>query len=313
MESEELNGKRVLVTGARGFIGAYLCDALVAAGAEVHAVSRTVKEDKSNKAQWWQGDLAEFNTAEQIFEEVCPEYIYHMAGIAAGSRDLSMVLPTLGSNLVSTANMLVLAKKHGCERFILPGSMEEPGEQEAEKIPGSPYAASKWGATVYAKMFHALYEVPVVILRVFMVYGPSRQDLNKLIPYVILSLLRKNAPALGSGQRTIDWIYIDDVVQALLKSAVAPGVVGKTLDIGSGKAISVRELVDLLVDIVDPAIPVDFGSLHDRPFEQEKVANISEAARSMDWRPRTDLQEGLRKTVSWYRECVAAGDIELSF
>ncbi|MFC1771739.1 NAD-dependent epimerase/dehydratase family protein [Pseudomonadota bacterium] len=313
MESGELAGKRVLVTGARGFIGANLCDALVVAGANVHAVSRVVKEDKSDNVRWWQGDLADFATAEHIFAEACPEYIFHMAGIAAGSRDISMVLPTLDSNLISTVNMLVLAKKGECKRFILPGSMEEPGDCEADAIPSSPYAASKWGATVYAKMFHALYDVPVVILRVFMVYGPSRQNLNKLIPYVILSLLRQRAPSLGSGQRDIDWVYIDDVVDALLKSAAAPDVIGKTLDIGSGKAISVQKLVRVLVDIVNPEIAVDFGGLPDRPFEQERVANITDAEKLMDWEPRTSLQEGLKKTVSWYRGRVKMGDIDLSF
>ena len=312
MELEELTGKCVLVTGARGFLGSHLCEALKSTGASVHAVSRSIKEDKGNGVRWWQGDLSDFGEAERLFAKISPEYIFHMAGVAAGSRDLSMVLPTLGSNLISTVNMLVLAKKGGCKRFILPGSMEEPGEDEGDATPSSPYAASKWGATVYAKMFHALYDMPVVILRVFMVYGPSRQDLNKLIPYVILSLLRQRAPSLGSGQRAIDWVYIDDVVDALLRSAVASDVVGETLDIGSGEGISVQKLVRVLVDIVNPEISVDFGGVPDRPFEQERVANITEAEKLMDWEPRTSLHEGLSKTVAWYRDRVKSGDIDLS-
>lgn len=304
-------GKRTLVTGARGFIGAHLCDALVAAGADVHAVSRSVKDDNA-RVHWWQGDLADFETAERVFTEIRPDYIFHLAGIAAGSRDLSMVLPTFDSNLVSTVNMLVLARKYGCKRFILPGSMEEPGAIDADAVPSSPYAASKWGATIYTKMFHALYDVPTVILRIFMVYGPSRQDLNKLVPYVILSLLRRQAPSLGSGQRCIDWIYISDVIDALMNSAVTQGVVGKTLDIGSGQAISVRNLVNRLAEIIDPGIQVDFGGLPDRPFEQERVADTAEALKLMAWAPRTGLHEGLAQTVAWYRDRVATGEIDLS-
>jgi nucleoside-diphosphate-sugar epimerase len=311
VESGEFAGKRALVTGAGGFIGAHLCDALIAAGADVHAVSRSVKEGNS-KIHWWQGDLAELGTAEHIFAETCPDYIFHMAGIAAGSRDVSMVLPTFGSNLVSTVNMLVLAKRYGCRRFILPGSMEEPGGIDADAVPSSPYAASKWGATIYAKMFHALYDVPTVILRIFMVYGPSRQDLNKLIPYVILSLLRRQAPSLGSGQRYIDWVYISDVIEALLKAAVANGVVGKTLDVGSGRALSVRDLVNTLAEIINPKIRVDFGGQADRPFEQERVANTADALRLMQWEPRTSLHQGLAETVAWYRERVMTGEIDLS-
>jgi len=310
-ELAALAGKRALVTGANGFIGSHLCRALAAAGAQVHAVSRSPKRGDPT-THWWQGNLAEFAPAEHIFAQTRPDYIFHLAGIAAGSRDMSLVLPTLESNLLSTVNMLVLSKRYGCSRFILPGSMEEPDALDAGAIPSSPYAASKWAATMYTKMFQTLYEVPTVILRIFMVYGPSRQDLNKLIPHVILALLRGEVPSLGSGQRRIDWVYIRDVTEALLKAAVAEGVVGRTLDIGSGRAISVRELVAELVDIVDPALQVNFGGLPDRVLEQERVADTDQTLKWMHWEPRTSLREGLVETVAWYRDLVTAGDLELS-
>jgi nucleoside-diphosphate-sugar epimerase len=311
MDVGEYTGVPVLVSGANGFIGGRLCNALAAAGAEVHAVSRSQQESRAG-VQWWCADLADYSAAEDVFTRTQPVYVFHLAGIAAGSRDLSLVLPTFDSNLVSTVNMLVLAKKHGCRRFVLPGSMEEPEACDAGVIPSSPYAASKWGATVYTRMFHALYDVPTVILRVFMVYGPSYQDLNKLVPYVILSLLRGQAPTLGSGQRYIDWIYIDDVIEALLGAAMEEAVVGSSIDVGSGVAISVREMVEKLVEIVDPGIEIGFGGQADRRSEEEKVADLDSAKRLLRWMPRTSLEQGLRDTVEWYRQRVRNGEIGLS-
>jgi len=96
-------------------------------------------------------------------------------------------------------------------------------------------------------MFFALYQLPVVILRVFMVYGPGQGDLQKLVPYVITSLLKGETPRFTSGTREVDWIYVEDVVAAFLEAARAPGVEGATLDVGTGKLVTVRQVVERFV------------------------------------------------------------------
>jgi len=150
-------------------------------------------------------------------------------------------------------------------------------------------------------MFHALYQLPIVILRIFMVYGPAQQDLRKLIPYVILSLLRGEAPKLTSGHRQIDWIYVDDVVEAFLTAARAADVEGHTIDVGSGELTTIRSVVEHLVRLINPKVEPVFGALPDRPLEQVRAAQAARAHAVMGWKVVTPLEEGLKRTVDWYQ------------
>ena len=231
-----------------------------------------------------------------------PEIIFHLASHVAGARESHVVLPTFRSNLMSTVNLLTVANDIGCNRIVIAGSMEEPDLENPESIPCSPYAAAKWASSAYARMFHALFQLPVVILRVFMVYGPGQQDLHRLIPYVILSLLQGEALKLSSGQRQIDWIYVEDVVAALLAAAQVANIEGSTIDVGSGTLVSIETIVEQLVQLINPQVRPLFGALVDRPLEQVKVANIVKAYATMKWQPVTSLEVGLQRAVDWYAQ-----------
>jgi|SRR5579864_2068631 len=301
-------GERVVVTGASGFIGSHLCPRLAASGAEVHAVSR-VKRTGDGSVRWWQGDLAELRTARELLTAIKPDVIFHLAGHVQGARTLELIVPTFRSNLASTVNLMTAASEVGCRRIVLTNSMEEPLTNE-ETIPSSPYAAAKWASSAYARMFHALFHLPVVILRVFMVYGPGQQDLRKLVPYVIMSLLRGEPPRLTLGQRMIDWVYVDDVVDGLVAAAVATGVHGMTIDIGSGELIPIRAVVEHLIRLVGMPIEPLFGALAERPFEQTRVADTVRSRALLGWQPKTGVYEGLSRTVGWYRRRFNEGALE---
>jgi nucleoside-diphosphate-sugar epimerase len=234
---------------------------------------------------------------------VKPEVIFHLAGHAAGARNLELVLPTFQSNLVTTVNVLTVATEIGCHRIVLASSMEEP--EHPTDVPSSPYAASKWASSAYGRMFHALYQAPVVVARVFITYGPGEKP-TKLIHYVIRSLLQREAPKLSSGQRQVDWIYIDDVVDGLLAAAHVPAVEGCTIDVGSGNLVSIRSIVEHLVRLIDPQIEPLFGTLAERPFEQVRMADTARSYAIMGWKPATSLEEGLERTVDWYRRQLKA-------
>jgi UDP-glucose 4-epimerase len=187
--------------------------------------------------------------------------------------------------------------------------MEEPSPNEARPAPISPYAASKWASSIYARMFHALYELPVVVLHVFMVYGPGQRDLGKLVPYVTLSFLKGEDPMLSSGERRVDWIYIDDVVEGLIAAALAPGISGRTIDIGTGVLTPVREVVEELHRQTATRAKPIFGALADRPYENERSADAEGSWTGLGWKSRVSVQDGLRATVSWYRERLNEGEI----
>jgi nucleoside-diphosphate-sugar epimerase len=296
-----LSGQKVVVTGANGFIGAHLCHRLSEQGAEVHAVYRTRRPVNLSVHRWWQADLADLAQAKQIITSARPDVIFHLASHVKGAPDLEHVLPTFHSNLESTVNILTVATQTNCRRVILTGSLAEPDFENGEKFPVAPYAAAKWASSGYARMFHALYETPVVIARVFMVYGPAQIDLTKLIPYATLSMLQGKRPKISSGGRLVDWIYVSDVVDGFLALAETTGIVGATLDLGSGSLLSIRDLLLELAGVIGHGASAEFGALADRPMEPTRIANIGESFAKIRWKPQVSLQEGLRRTVEWYR------------
>jgi UDP-glucose 4-epimerase len=301
-------GEKILVTGATGFIGSALCRRLSRVDAEIHVVSRREPEVSQRDLRWWQGDLADTVWVNQLLCEIKPNLIFHLASEVTGDRRVDLVIPALRANLVSTVNLLTTASELGCcRRMILAGSFEEPERGDLEAVPCSPYAAAKSAASSYARMFQALYGFPVVIARIFMVYGPGQGN-RFLIPYVIDSFARGEPPKLSSGNRLVDWIYVEDVVEALLQISLSRGIDGDTIDIGSGTLVSIRNVVELLSKILKPNVNPIFGALPDRPLEPTRMADIAKSRAAIDWLPTTSLQEGLERTVGW-SESLAEGSI----
>jgi UDP-glucose 4-epimerase len=302
-----LTGQVALVTGATGFIGSHLCERLLANGNEVHAVSRRNQSGPRKGVHWWQADLAEMADVRKLLNGSKPDLIFHLASQVSGSRDLSMVESTFHNNLMTTVNLLTVATELACRRIVLTGSLEEPDAGDPDNTPSSPYSITKWASSAYGRMFYALYQLPVVILRLFMVYGPAQSDLRKIVPYVILSALRGEAPKLTSGVRPIDWIYIDDVVEGLCLAADAKDIEGSTLDIGSGNLVPIRTVVEKLIHITGSKVVPLFGALADRPLEQVRIADAANSYAKIGWRPQTCIDAGLELTVNWYTKEFKAG------
>ena len=293
-------GEKVLVTGGRGFLGSHLCRRLLNCGVELHATSRHPQSEQNTQVKWWQADLEDISFVRDLLRKIKPDVIYHLAGSVGASPSLELVLPTFHSLLLSTVNLLTAVAETGCRRLILTGSLTEPHVAKSEQVPGSPYAASKWAANAYGRMFYELFSTPCVIVRPFMTYGPG-QDPRKIIPAVILSFLKGEAPRLSSGRWEADWVYVDDVTEGFLKVAVAPQIDGATIDLGSGQLVSVQTIVDQLTGIVGNGLKPLFGALPDRPLEQVRVADIVDAHAKLGWKASTSLDNGLKQTVDWYR------------
>jgi UDP-glucose 4-epimerase len=292
--------RRVLVTGATGHIGAHLCQRLWREGAEIHAVSRKAQVDNRPEICWWRADLRDPAATRSLLAAVQPDVVFHLAGCVTGGRDIEAVLPTLEHNLHGTVNLLLALTELGCGRIVLAGSLEEPAE-EGTQVCGSPYAASKWAARAYSRMFHTLYGTPVVNARIFMVYGPGQQPYKRLVPYVISSLLSGKAPKLTSGERKVDWIYIDDVIEGLLACARSQDVLGGTVELGSGCLTEVRAVALLIARMMGTEIRPEFGALTDRQMEQVRVADARRTYDQLGWQPRTSLETGLRTTIAWFQ------------
>jgi UDP-glucose 4-epimerase len=297
-------GATALVTGGAGFIGSRLCDLLRASGWVVHSVSRRAAGAASAQRHW-QLDLTDAAATQALIQSVKPDYVFHLASHVWGAPDLKHVLPTFHNNLHTTVNLLHALAGTECRKFIITGSLVEPEARSGASVPGAPYAASKWASSDYVRMFHALYQLPGAIARVFMVYGPAQQDPTKLIPYVIEQVLRGEAPQITSGRRLIDWVYVDDIALGLARLAVVPGTAGHTVDLGSGALIATGELVEMVCELMGAKVRPILGAIPDRPMEPVTAARSEETRRILGWAPQTSLAEGLRRTIAWHR--AAAG------
>jgi nucleoside-diphosphate-sugar epimerase len=294
----------VLVTGASGFLGSRLVDRLRTEGATtIVCTTRALETTDDECVTWRPCDLTEPASVRELFVETRPTVVFHLASHVSGARDPENVNPTLGGNLVAAVNVLLASLVVESRRVVLAGSYEEP---KAGEPPRSPYAAAKAAATGYARMFASLYGLSTVVLRPAMIYGPGQRDVVKLIPYVTRCFLNGEVPALSSGHRPIDWVYVDDVVEAFVTAAVAPGLGGDVIDIGSGRLHTVAEIVRMLAVATDTTIEPRFGGMPDRAAEHVAAADTETARRVLGWTSITSLEEGLARTVDDVRATLAA-------
>ena len=292
--------RRYLVTGGRGFIGVHTVHRLVQAGGEVHATTRNSPPPGTAGVVWWQVDLTHAAAVRHVVDQVQPDVVIHLASRAEGSRDLDLVVPMINDNLLTAVNVMTAAAHvPGC-RVVVAGSVEEHCGPDPDSGAHSPYSASKMAATTYATLFRDVGDLPVVVLRLAMVYGPEDPHTNRLVPYVIDSLLRGVEPTLSRGWRRVDWVYVDDVVDALLAAAVEPSAVGHVVDIGTGRPVTIRDAVGLVREVIGTTTLPAFGRIPDRPGDVDLVADPGPAERHLKWRAQVGLRLGIERTVAWH-------------
>jgi UDP-glucose 4-epimerase len=297
-----LSGRRVLVTGATGFIGSHLCERLVVEGAQVHAVSRRTIDGSGEGIRWWRCDLVNLDSVRELIRLVNPDIVFHLSGHVSAAPEIANVLPTFHGLLASTVNLLTtLTSESRCSRIILTGSLTEPPPGSVDTPPSSPYAAAKWAGLAYGRMFHSLYGAPVVMTRPYMVYGP-RQHKSKVLPYTISSLARGIPPSLASGTWSADWIYISDVIEGLIRAATFGDVLGCTIDFGSGVLTPIKEVVGRIVTLMRSPLDPMYGAQPDRTSEVIRAADVKSTHARLGWNPAVSLDQGLSMTIQWARD-----------
>jgi UDP-glucose 4-epimerase len=296
----DLAGRSVLVTGASGFVGANLCAALIAAGARITAVSRRSPQREAPGASWCVLDPTKADALTALLHETRPEFIFHLAGYVTGARGIEHVLPALEANCVMAVNLMVAAAALPGVRVVLANSLEEPAPTEADPPPVSPYAAAKLASTSYARMFHSLYGLHATPVRIAMGYGPRQMDFRKLVPYAVRCALTGEAPRFSSGAMVCDWVYAEDIVTGMVATALSERAAGEAVDIASGEMASVADVVRQIFAIVGAPAP-EFGVEPDRALERLRYPDVERTFALTDWRAKVELEEGLRRTVDWYR------------
>jgi nucleoside-diphosphate-sugar epimerase len=312
MASASFSGRPVFVTGASGFLGTHLVLALRASGAEVHALRRRTSSNTRlacDGVHWHEGDLLDIASMRQVVNEARPDVVFHLAagGTTVEDDDVETVFRT---NVTGTLN-LWKALADNPSRIVYTGSCGEYGQVRgpiAETQLCEPtwfYPATKNASVVLLSSLSRESGRDVVILRPFGPYGPADNP-SRIIPHVIRSFLAGGPVRVTAGEQLRDYSHVDDHVQALqLAATVELEVRGSIYNVGSGQAITIRYLVETIARAVsDDAIErVQFGAVPYRDTEiWEMYASIDAARRDLGYVPRVSLEDGIRRTVSWYRE-----------
>ncbi len=306
---------RYLVTGAAGFIGSNLVEALLGAGESVRGLDNFATGKRENlagleAAEVWEGDVQDLETCRRACAGV--EYVLHQAALGSVPRSLADPVTSNASNVTGTLNLLVAARDAGVKRLVFAASSSAYGDTptlpKVETMPPrplSPYALTKLAGEEYARLFTALYGFETVSLRYFNVYG-RRQDpagaYAAVIPRFAAALLRGEAAEIhGDGEQTRDFTYVDDVVQANLKACQAPAeACGQVFNIAFGDRISLNDLYREIARLLG----IDRAPRHvaPRPGDvRDSLADIAKARELLGYAPRYDVRRGLAEAMGWYR------------
>lgn len=312
--------KRVLVTGAGGFIGSHLVERLVELGASVRAF---VHYNALGSWGWLDysphrerievvmGDLTDRDLVFRAARNV--EVIFHLAALIAIPYSYQAPASYIRTNIEGTLNILLAARDLKIPRLVHTSTSEVYGTaryvpiDENHPLQGqSPYSATKIAADKLAESFYCSYGVPLVIVRPFNTYGP-RQSTRAVIPTIITQCLTGNTVYLGHLHPTRDLNYVSDTVEGFLRAASAENALGETINLGSGREISIEDLALLIARLIGKEVRLETDEQRRRPQKSEVerlLADNSKAKRLLNWQPRVSLEEGLIRTINWMREHV---------
>lgn len=311
-------GKKVLVTGAGGFIGSHLAERLAGLGAQTRALIHYRSDGSwgwlerssfADRLDVVMGDVRDAASVSRAVQGV--EVVFHLAALIAIPYSYEAPVSYVRTNVEGTFNTLQAAKDAGVERIVHTSTSEVYGTaryvpiDEAHPLQAqSPYAATKIAADKMAEAFHLSFGLPVVTLRPFNTFGP-RQSARAVIPTIITQCLREGRVRLGNVHPTRDFNYVANTVDGFLAAASSPGAIGRTVNVGSGIEIRIEELVEMIGRLIGKRVIIETDEKRRRPEASEVerlLANTRAAEELLAWKPAVTLEEGLRLTVGWMQE-----------
>lgn len=315
---DALKGKKVLVTGAGGFIGSHLAERLAALGAQTRA---TIRYSSSGSRGWLAGsshesemeivtvDVTDRDTVRKAMRGV--DVVFHLAALIGIPYSYDAPLSYIRTNVEGSVNVFQGALEAGVGRVVHTSTSEVYGTavrvpiDEDHPLQGqSPYSASKIGADKQAEAFWRAYGLPVVTVRPFNTFGP-RQSARAVIPTIVSQALAGPRVRLGSLTPTRDMNFVLDTVEGFCLAAVSPDVLGETINLGTGREISIGDLAGLICRLIGVDAKIEREEERVRPELSEVDRLCADAARAhklLGWKPRHSLEDGLEQTIAWIRE-----------
>jgi dTDP-glucose 4,6-dehydratase len=306
---------RILVTGGAGFIGSHIVDKLVMTDAEVTVLDNLdtgnmgniAQHEKNSNFKFVKGDIRNLRLVKQLVKDA--DAVINLAAISSVQRSVENPLLVNDVNVKGTLNMLKASLDSNQKRFVQASSAAVYGESQTLPVredftpnPLSPYAVSKLTDENYARVFNQIYGLETVCLRLFNVYGP-RQANN---PYsgaitIFANELCANQPPtiFGDGKQTRDFVFVDDVVSAVMLALTEENAVGEIFNIASGNATTINKILQILQKIMDKK---NLKPVHDKPREgdiRHSYASIEKARATIGYEPEVSLEKGLKKLVPY--------------
>lgn len=315
-----LAGKRVLVTGAGGFIGSHLVEALAESGARIRALvhynSRndwglleTLPKPVLDGLEVWTGNIRDPFFVDRLVQG--NEIVFHLAALIPIPYSYVAPAEFVDTNVRGTLHVLEAVRRHEVTRMVHTSTSETYGTAQYtpidEKHPlqgQSPYSASKIGADKMAEAYWRSFRTPVVTLRPFNTFGP-RQSARAFLPAVIGQMLTGDTVRVGSLEPIRDMNFVTNTVDGFIRAATQPGLEGLTLNVGSGRGVSMGELVKMAMKVAGKTPRIEIDAERVRPSESEVlelVCDASLAKKTMGWETRIGLEDGVRRTVEWMAE-----------
>lgn len=319
----DYSGVNVLVTGADGFIGSHLTEALVSRGANVTALALYNSFDAFGwldelshniraRTKTIRGDLRDAAFTRRIMAR--QDIVFHLAALIAIPHSYVAAQSYVETNIIGSLNVFEAAREHNVRRVVHTSTSEVYGTALTMPIPEthplqgqSPYSASKIGADMMAEAYVRSFDLPIATIRPFNTFGP-RQSERAIIPTVLRQALdpRVRAIRVGNTAPVRDFTYVDDTVEAFLTIGLSDRIeYGRPYNAGSGTASTIAELISIVLELLNCEKPVERDPARERPPDSEVRALLADSTRftsATGWRPRVDLREGLLRTVKWWRD-----------
>lgn len=311
--------KKILVTGAGGFIGSHLCEILAAKGYKVRAMIRYNSRncwgwlDNSlckKKIEVVSGDICNYDSVKTSLKDV--DIVFHLAALIGIPYSYQTPESYVDTNIKGTLNILQAARDLKVKKIICTSTSEIYGTARFTPIteqhpinPQSPYAASKAAADFIALSFYSSFGTPVTIVRPFNTYGP-RQSARAVIPAIITQILAgSKILKLGFVNSSRDFTFVYDTVEGFIKAGESDYSIGKIINIGSNNEITIKDLVQLIAELLGKKVSIAMDSKRKRPDKSEVKrlkADISKAKRILNWAPKYTLEAGLNETIRWFKD-----------
>jgi NAD dependent epimerase/dehydratase len=323
-EQQPWTGRSVLVTGAGGFIGSHLAEALVREGADVRAFVRYTSRgdhgwleacdpDVVRELDIFRGDLA---NPEAVAGAVSGrDVVLHLGALIPIPYSYRHPREFVTANVTGTLNVLEAARRDEVGRVVHTSTSEVYGTAQTVPIteehplhPQSPYAATKVGADQLALSYQRSFGTPVAIVRPFNTFGP-RQSARAVIPTIVTQALSREVIELGATDPTRDFLYVGDTVAGIMRCGLANGVEGEVINLGTGVEVSIGQLAECVLRLLGRELPVALDENRLRPPDSEVgrlVADTRKAKELLAWEPEVDLDEGLRLTIDWLTGSLSA-------